>query len=101
MLISFCTVMIMEGKIQTYLSHISAYLPGLRQEFDSSHPLIGTEACLARKVMEMRNQPFKHIFHARIFAKGIDQNHILSDVIDCEVAEGRDFDEGGIHLLSY
>ena len=72
----------------TYLSHISTYLPRLRQEFDSGHPLVETKACLARKVMEMRDQSLQNIFHARIFAQRVDQNHVLGDVVDGEVEQG-------------
>lgn len=83
------------------MSNISTYLPRLRQKLDSGHPLIETQACFARKVMEMRDQSFEDIFHARIFAKRIDQNHVFGDVVDCEVAQGRDFDEGGIHFVFF
>lgn len=45
-------------KKDEFLAHIGAYLPNLCQELDSRLPFIRAEACLASKVVQVRDQPF-------------------------------------------
>lgn len=86
------------GEDAAYLSHITAYLTDLRQELQAGHPLFGAEPGLARKVVQVGDQPLQHVLQAGILAEGVDEDDILGDVVDGEILQGRDLDLGGIHL---
>ena len=49
-----------------YLSHIRTYLPDLRKELDRCQPLIVTEPCLSRKVMDMLYESVQKVLESWI-----------------------------------
>lgn len=73
--------------IKTHLPNVTTNLTRLSQEFYASHPFIEAQSCFTRKVMEMSDQTFEHILHARILAQRIDENDIFGDVFNREVSE--------------
>lgn len=43
--------------------------------------------------MKMGDQSFHDIFHASVFTSGIDENRIVSDVLNGEILQRRQIDE--------
>lgn len=76
----------------TYLSHIGRDLAHLLQEGKSRHPFLGAESSLLGEVVEMRDETLEDVFHAFIFAEGIDPDDVFSDIVDREVFHGGDLD---------
>jgi hypothetical protein len=75
-----------------YLSYIRGDLAHLLQEGESGHPFLGAQSGLPGEVVEMRDQTLEDIFHAFIFAQGIDPDDVLGDVVDREVFHRGDLD---------
>jgi hypothetical protein len=76
------------GGIVTYLSHITANLPDLRQELDHSHPLLGAESRLSDKIMQMRDGTVEQEFRPPVGTLRVDDVYVLGDVVDGEIFHG-------------
>lgn len=85
------------GEQDELLSHVAADLADLGQEQQAGHPFFGAETGLARKVVQVSDEPLEDVFHALVLAERVDEDDILGDVVDGEVLEGRDLDLGGVH----
>lgn len=79
------------------LAHVGANLAHLRQELDAGHPFVGAETGLAGEVVQVRDEPLKDIFHARVLAERVDADGVFGDVVDREVFHRGEVDLGGIH----
>lgn len=88
-------------KEEIYLPNITTNLPRRRQKLNPGHPLFRTQARLARKVMQVRDQPLEHVFHARVLAQRVDEDDIVGDVVDGEVLKGGNGDLRGVHLAFF
>lgn len=82
---------------EKYLSNIRTDLSDLCQELQPGHPLRRGESGLARKVMEVRDEPLEDVLHSLVLTERVDADNILGDVVHREVFHRRDFDLGGIH----
>lgn len=71
------------------MSDITANLAAPNEKVESVHPLVGAEAGLARKVVQVRDEAGHEVGEARIGALGVDAVRVRGDVVDCEVEEGR------------
>lgn len=73
--------------IATHLPDVTANLPGLGQEQQRRHPLVGTEAGLAREVVQVSDEPVQEVLQPFIFALVVDPDSIRRDVVDSQVQE--------------
>ena len=71
------------------MSNIGAYLPTSYKKVQGRHPLVSAEARLARKIVQVRDQPRHEVSEARVAGLGVDAIGVWGDVVDCEVLEGR------------
>ena len=76
-------------KASTYMSDITANLAALNEEVEGVHPLVGAEAGLARKVVEMGDQAGHEVRETGIGGLGVDAIRVGSDVVDRKIEEGR------------
>lgn len=70
-----------------YLPYVCTYLPDLSEELDACHPFVKAQACLAREVVEVGDQPFHNVLQPWVAALRIDADYILSNVVDCQVLQ--------------
>lgn len=78
------------------MSHITADLPDLDEEVQRRHPLVGAQSGLARKVVQVRDQPLQEVLEARIFGLAVDFDGIRRDVVDGEVKQLRSLGSLGV-----
>ena len=72
-----------------YLPHVCTYLPDLGQELDACHPLVEAQPCLARKVVEVRDETLHDVLQPWVGALRVDADDVLGDVVDCQVLQDR------------
>lgn len=84
--------MVLQSIRCSYLSDIGAYLSHAGEEQETDHPFFMTQSRLSRKVMSVLDQSLQNVFETRIRALPIDQLHIVRNVVDGKVFQGRDFD---------
>lgn len=82
------TLPMRKGEGETYLSHVGAYLAHLGQEEQALHPLVGGEARLARKVVQVRDETLEDVFQTGVLAERVHEDGIVGDVVDGEVFHG-------------
>lgn len=73
----------------TYIPHIATDLAARDEEGQTSHPLVGAEAGLARKIVQVGDQPRHDVLEASIAALGVDADCVGRDIVDGEVEERR------------
>lgn len=71
----------------THLPDVTANLAGLGQEQQSRHPLVGAEACLARKVVQVSDEPVQEVLEPFILALVVDPDCVGRDVVDGQVQQ--------------
>lgn len=69
------------------MSHISANLPSCDEKVQCHHPLLGAQTSLARKVVQMRDQPLHEVLEARIFGLIVNLDSIRRDIVDCQIEQ--------------
>lgn len=78
---------VMIKNVKTYLADICADFATLHKELNGSHPLIGRESRLPRKIMHVRRQPLHEVLETSIVALRIDPVDVRSDVVNSEVQQ--------------
>lgn len=73
----------------TYIANITADLPRRNQEHDARHPLVRAEARLARKVVQVRDQPVEDVSEPVILSLVVDAYRVRRDVINRQVEQHR------------
>lgn len=68
-----------------YISHVTANLPALDQKGERCHPFLSAQTSLARKVVQVRDQPLHNVFEARIFCLVVDLDRVGRDIVNGQV----------------
>lgn len=67
---------------KTYIPHIATYLATANQELESSHPLVRAQPGLARKVVQVCDQPCHQVLEPRIGRLRVDPDRVGRDVVN-------------------
>lgn len=86
-----------KSEMVAHLAHVRADLARLGQKIDACHPFFRRQSRLSRKVVDMRDQSLKDVFHTGIRIVGVNKVDVVRDVVGVQVFQWRNLDLGGIH----
>lgn len=71
------------------MPHVAANLPAPHEEVERRHPLVCAQPRLARKVVQVRDEPLHEVLEARILALRVDADRVGRDVVDRQIQQLR------------